>query len=103
MDRFKVEWSIEAKLDLFDILEFYLTRNGNAAYSSKINTKIKKIIKLLAKNPFIGKPTEYDSVRALVSGDYQIIYEVFDQMIVIIMIWDCRRNPSEKLIVQRKK
>jgi plasmid stabilization system protein ParE len=103
MARFKVEWSTEARLDLLDILEFYLERNGNLVYSSKINTKINRSIKLLIKNPFLGKKTEYDSVRALISGDYQIIYEIFDQMILIIMIWDCRRDPSDKIIDQRKK
>ncbi len=103
MARFKVEWSIEARLDLFDILEFYLEINGNYVYSSKINKKINRSIKLLVKNPFLGTQTEYDSVRALVTGDYQIIYEIFDQMILIIMIWDCRRDPANKIIDQRKK
>jgi hypothetical protein len=39
----------------------------------------------------------------MVTGDYQIIYEIFDQMILIIMIWDCRRDPGDKIIDQRIK
>ncbi len=42
-------------------------------------------------------------VRALIKDDYQIIYEIFDQLILIIMIWDCRRNPMDKRIGQRIK
>jgi plasmid stabilization system protein ParE len=39
MVRFKVEWSLEARLDFIDILEFYIKRNGNLAYSRREITK----------------------------------------------------------------
>lgn len=103
MARFKIDWSHEAKLDLLDILEFYIKRNGTATYSKKINSKINRNIKLLSKNPYLGTQSEYDTVRVLVTGDYQIIYEIFNQLILIIMIWDCRRNPEDKIIDQRMK
>lgn len=103
MVKFKIDWSIEAKLDLIDILDSYLKRNKSNIYSIKLNAKINRSIKLLSKNPFIGVPTDYDSVRALITGDYQIIYEIFDQLILVIMIWDCRRDPENKIIDQRMK
>ena len=103
MARFKIDWSIEARLDLIDILDFYIKRNGSANYSIKLNAKINKSIRLLSKNPLIGKQTDYTSVRTLVTGDYQIIYEIFNQLILIIMIWDCRRDPEDKVIDQRLK
>jgi plasmid stabilization system protein ParE len=103
MAKFKVEWSIEAKLDLIDILDFYIKRNKSITYSYKLNKKIIKSIQLLRRNPLLGIPTENDSVRALITGDYQIIYEVFDQLILVIMIWDCRRDPEDKRIGQRIK
>ena len=103
MVRVKIEWTIEARLDLLDILEFYLQRNGNSIYSKKLNTRITESVKLLAKNPFLGKQTEDPAIRALVTGDYQIIYEVFEKLILIVMIWDCRRDPSDKVIDLRKK
>lgn len=99
----KIDWSAEARLDLYDILEFYIKRNGTATYSKKLNSRISKSIKLLSKNPFIGTQTDYDSVRALVTGEYQIIYEIFDPLILIIMVWDCRRDPEDKIIGQSKK
>jgi hypothetical protein len=43
MAKFKIEWSIEAKADLFDILNFYLERNQSANYSKKLNIKITKV------------------------------------------------------------
>jgi plasmid stabilization system protein ParE len=103
MVRVKIEWTVEARLDLVDILEFYLQRNGNSIYSRKLNTKINETIKLLRKNPFLGKQTEDPSIRALITSDYQIIYEVFEKLVLIVMIWDCRRDPSEKVIDLRKK
>ncbi len=98
MVRFKVEWSLEARLDLIDILEFYIKRNGNSTYSRKLFATINKIIRLLSNNPYLGKKTDDPSIRALVTGDYQIIYEITDKMILIVMIWDCRRDPEDKII-----
>ncbi len=101
MAKYKVEWSTEARTDLYDILDFYISRNRNTLYSKKLNAKINKSIKLLARNPLIGVPTDYESVSALITGDYQIIYEIFDQLILIVMLWDCRRNPEDKRIGKR--
>jgi plasmid stabilization system protein ParE len=103
MVKVKIEWTIEARLDLLDILEFYLQRNGNSIYSKKLYTRINDSVKLLAKNPFLGKQTEDTTIRALVTGDYQIIYEVFEKLILIVMIWNCRRDPTDKVIDLRKK
>jgi toxin YoeB len=99
----KVEWSVEAKSDLIDILGFYIKRNGNAIYSKKLNSQIKRSIAFLVKNPSLGKQTDEASVRALVTANYQIIYEIFDKLILIILIWDCRRSPEDKVIHTRKK
>ena len=103
MVKYKVEWSIEARLDLLDVLEFYVIRNKSASYSKKLNSKINKSIKLITKNPLIGLQSQIDSVRALITGDYQIIYEIFDNIILIIMIWDCLRDPEDKILDQRIK
>lgn len=103
MAQLKIEWSTQASLDLYDILDFYIRRNGSAEYSKKLNSKIDKSISLIAGNPVIGTQTDYDSVRALITGDYQIIYEIFDRLILIIMIWDCRRDPEDLRIGHRIK
>ena len=103
MVKYKVEWSIEARLDLLDILDFYFQRNGNATYSRKINSKINKSISLISRNPFSGIQTEMNSVRAIITGDYQIIYEIIEKTILIVMVWDCRRNPEDKIIPNQKK
>ncbi len=103
MAKYKVEWSIEARLDLIDILEYYLERNKSSVYSNKLNSKIKRSLKLIAQNPLIGIKSEIETVRALITGDYQIIYETIDNLIVVLMIWDCRRDPEDKIIDLRMK
>jgi len=64
---------------------------------------INKSIKLLSKNPLLGISTDDPDIRALITGDYQIIYEVFEKLILVIMIWDSRRNPEDKIIDTRRK
>jgi len=103
MAKYKIEWSTEARLDLIDILEFYINRNKSVRYSKKLNSKINSSIKLINKNPLLGFQTQIESVRALITGDYQIIYEIFDNLIMIVMIWDCRRDPEDKILDQRIK
>jgi plasmid stabilization system protein ParE len=103
MAKFKVEWSIEARLDLLDILNFYVVRNKSATYSKKLNTKINNSVKLIAKHPLIGVQSGIETVRAFITGDYQIIYEIIYNTILISMIWDCRRDPEDKIIDSRIK
>jgi toxin YoeB len=103
MVKYKVKWSIEARLDLIDILDFYTQRNGNAVYSKKLFLKINKSIGHIIRHPSLGLQTYIASVRVLVAGDYQLIYEIAENTILIVMVWDCKRNPHEKLLSTRIK
>lgn len=103
MAKRKIRWSKAAKDDLFGILEFYNERNGSKAYSYKLYKRIDQSLRLIAKYPNLGTATDYNSVRVLITGDYQIIYEVFDQLILVVMLWDSRRNPENKKIGRRIK
>ena len=96
MAKYKISWSVEAEIDLTEILEFYIQRNKTATYSRKLYSKIKKDILSISKNPKLGLETELDTVRALITGDYQIIYEIIDENIVISMLWDCREIRKTK-------
>ena len=103
MAKYKIEWSVEARLDLLDILGFYIERNKSVTYSNKLNSKINRSLKLIGQNPLIGIKTDIESVRALITGDYQIIYEIHEYLVVIVMIWDCRRDPEDRVIDLRVK
>jgi plasmid stabilization system protein ParE len=101
MVKIQVKWSVEARDDLKDILEYYIVRNKSKKYSVKLNSKIKKSIAILIKNPFLGIQTDIENVRILIKDDYQIIYEIVGQSIIIVLIWDSRRNPDDKFSDER--
>ena len=94
MAKRKIVWSARAKLDLIEILDFYFKRNGTINYSKKLNSRIRKAIKLLEKHSEIGIPTDVKEVRNLIEGDYSILYEIQTDRIEIITFWDNRQNPA---------
>ena len=90
----KIIWSPRAKLDLFEILDFYYKRNGTKTYSNKLNSKIRTSVRLLEKHYDIGVQSDVHNIRNLIEGDYSIFYEIKAGTIEIITIWDNRRNPE---------
>jgi toxin YoeB len=96
MARHEVVWSSRARLELYEVLDFYIERNGTSEYSQKLFERIKASAELLGRHPNLGRKTDMENVRALVTEDYEIIYEVLDTNVLIVLIWDCRRNPDDK-------
>ncbi len=94
----KIEWSSQAKTDLSNILEFFYIRNGSKTYSRKLNLKLRKAIRLLSRHPLLGIQSDVENIRALVEGDYAIFYQLTQETIRIITIWDCRQNPDNLTI-----
>jgi len=94
----KIEWSSQAKVDLSNILEFLYIRNGSKTYSKKLNSKLRKAIRLLSKHPLIGIQSDVENIRAIVEGDYAIFYQIIEETIRIMTIWDCRQNPDNLTI-----
>jgi len=94
MAKRKIVWSSNAKFDLLKILEYFYIRNGSKTYSVKLNSKIRRAVRLLSNHPFLGLQSDVENVRALVEGDYAIFYQVDIETIRITAIWDCRQNPD---------
>lgn len=89
----KIKWSLRAKLDLLELLDFYYKRNGTKTYSKKLNTKLRTSIRLLEKQNDLGVQSDMSNVKNLIEGDYNIFYEITPTTIDIIAIWDNRQNP----------
>ena len=90
MAKQRIIWSPRAKLDLFDILDFYYKRNGTKAYNIKLNADFRRVIKLLEKYPQLGLQTDVPNTRVLIQGNYAIFYEIKENVIEIASIWDYR-------------
>jgi toxin YoeB len=95
MAKRKIVWSSKAKIDLFQILEYFYIRNGSKVYSVKLNSKIRKAIRLLSNHTFLGLKSDVENIRVLVEGDYAIFYQVDKETIKITAIFDCRQNPNK--------
>ena len=94
MAKRKIVWSPNAEIDLLKILEYFYILNGSKTYSVKLNSKIRRAVRLLSNHPFLGLQSDVENVRALVEGDYAIFYQVDIETIRITAIWDCRQNPD---------
>ena len=94
MAKRKIVWSAEAKIEFFEILDFYYQRNGNATYSRKLNLKIKKTISKLKTNPRLGIISNNESFRVIIEGVYLIFYSISPTNIEILSISDSRQNPE---------
>ena len=97
MARQRIIWSPRAKLDLFEILDYYFKRNGSKTYSIKLNFDFRKATKIIAKYPNLGIQTDIPNIRVLIEDNYAVFYEIKNDVIEISSIWDCRQNPNTNL------
>ena len=96
----EVVWTRSSEIQLQEILEFFNVRNKNAQYSRKLYKKFQSELKIAAQNPEIGIKTKLNGIRGLVVGDYILFYEILENEILILKVWDCKQNP-EKLNIAR--
>lgn len=82
--------SLEAILNYFD------KRNGSNAYSKKLFKMLHEQIQLLATFPEVGRQTNFPGVRILFVDTYGIEYQIRDMTILIIDIYSCKTNPSDR-------
>lgn len=45
----------------------------------------------------LGKPTEFEEVRVTSLGHYNIYYTIHKEAVIIVCLWDSRRNPKDLL------
>jgi plasmid stabilization system protein ParE len=94
----KIIWSTRARSRLYAILEFYIDRNKSKSYSIKLYRLISKEVRLLQKYSDLGLKTTDNSIRGLIIENYIIYYEITEDKIIIHSVWDCRQDPSGKII-----
>jgi len=94
-------WHKKAVFRAKEIYNYYYQNNKKASYT--IASDFEKAIESIRRFPYIGlvemiitkSSVEYRSL--LVRNRYKIIYSVdeLSNIIMIITIWDCKKNPSE--------
>ncbi|MDA3905680.1 MAG: type II toxin-antitoxin system RelE/ParE family toxin [Bacteroidales bacterium] len=100
MAKREIIWTRISEIQIQEILEFFSKRNKSGEYSRKLYKKFKTELKTVAKRPELGIKTRLDQIRGLIIEDYIIFYEILEDSILILKVWDCRQNP-DKLSIPR--
>ena len=90
----KIIWSQRALNEFNEILEYWAERNQSDIYSRKLAVQIIKSVDKIGKFIYIGKETEDEKARVYLSGNYSIFYEISKDAVIILCVWDNRRNPD---------
>jgi plasmid stabilization system protein ParE len=85
-------------MELANILEFYLLRNGNATYSLNILNEVEEIMQTLSQNEMIGRLTSNKFTRTIPMKYYAIFYEINGHIIEIVSFWDNRQDPDNSKV-----
>ena len=98
MAKKEIVWSKLAKLQLKNVLEFYVQRNGNSNYSLKLLNEIEDLLETLSNAELIGRLTNNKFTRVISMKVYLIFYEINGNRIEIISFWDNRQNESNRKV-----
>lgn len=94
----EIIWSALAKLQLTNVLEFYVQRNGNSNYSLKILSEVEDLLKTLSKAELIGRLTSNKFTRVISMKVYLLFYEINGNRIEILSFWDNRQDIENRKI-----
>jgi toxin YoeB len=90
----RIVWSEKAHQERKKILTYWEKRNQSKTYSRKLNKLIRESLRLAAQYPNIGKKTTRDIVRITIVRDYLLFYEIKQTTLVVLTIWDSRRDET---------
>lgn len=95
MAKRKIIWSQRAKIKLFNILDFYKTRNKSTSYSQKLYREFNQQLSLIDSQPEMGINTDFGGIRGLIIEHFILYYEVTKEYIIVHTLWDSRQNPDK--------
>ena len=90
----QIVWTVKANIERQNILEFWVVNNKSKIYSLKLNKLFIATIRDLSKKPNIGRKTEFENVRVKIVREYLIFYEILKKEILILSVWDGRRDKA---------
>ena len=89
---YKIVWTEKANIERLRILQFWIDNNKSRVFSLKLDKLFISAIRDLSKKPTIGRKTEFENVRVKIVREYFIFYEIVRQNLVILSVWDGRRD-----------
>ncbi len=91
----KIIWSKTTKISKQGILSYWNERNKSKQFSEKLNTLLHEAVKSIGVFPTSGKLTITKHVRIKIVLSYLVFYSIKADEIMILLIWDGRRNPQD--------
>lgn len=91
---FEVVWTAPALAQRKAVLTYWLRRNGSAVYPTKLDQRFRSALRLIGRNPKLGRPTSFPGVRVKVVGDYLLFYRLEREVIEVLALWDARQDPE---------
>lgn len=89
----EIRWTRRALQDKMAIMEYWFEETGDVDYSVKLETLFNSSLDIVGVNPRMGIVfSEQRCIREVVVRDYKIYYTYNDDEIVVLAIWDTRRD-----------
>lgn len=96
MDERTIIWTNASLQDAKTIFVYYNKRNHSDTYSRKLYKEMKSLIGRVAQLPALGRMTELKNIRYIVMKEYLLFYQINNENIAVLRIWDSRQNPSKR-------
>jgi len=91
----QIVWTIKAKNDLTEILQYWNNRNKSKSFSLKLNSLIFEQLNLLKEFPLIGRKTDIQNVFVKVIHNYLLYYEIIENTLYILTIQHQKQNQKK--------
>src|SRR5690606_5367402 len=88
----KIIWTKSAQSERKEILIYWSNKNQSKTYSKKLNKLFSERVKLLSEHPKIGRLSNNGTTRITIVRDYLIFYEFTTTELIILSVWDTRRD-----------
>ncbi|MEM1319092.1 MAG: type II toxin-antitoxin system RelE/ParE family toxin [Bacteroidota bacterium] len=90
-----VNWSASSKAEYAELLKHLQDHFGLDAAMSYMDKMDERILQI-SNFPESGRATKKESVRRVtITPQTSVIYEIYDQTIEILYLWDNRQNPDK--------
>jgi toxin YoeB len=92
----RVLWTERVINERNAILDFYRKRNQSVRYSQELLRHFRNGLRLVADQELLGNPTDVYGIRCLFVVDYSLFYTTRGNDLLILSVWDNRRDPDAR-------
>jgi len=88
-----LNWSVQSQVDIDAITDFYDCRNGTPDYSNRLIREFQEKMKSVVDLPYLGQKWGKKGFRYVIVHPFQLFYRVTKTEIIVVTVWDSRRDP----------